>query len=185
MEKIQCDKCGADNLVTNKYCCGCGHELPKVVEEITVPVSPTKSKRKLTMAQIIGLVVGLIIAVNVPTLTQKFFFKKPSIDKALVEMSSEINKSLPMMIDANTRLDNVTALFDKTVLYNYTLIGLEPASMDTVLVKQILEPQILNTAKTNPDMKYFRENDVTMKYCYRDEYGNYLFSLVITPAQYK
>ena len=117
---------------------------------------PTKSKRKLTLAEIVGLAVGVIVTVSVPTLSQKFFFKKPSIDKALIEMASEINKGLPMMVDSNTRLDNITATFGKEVLYNYTVIGLETAMLDTLAMKQILEPLILNTAKTNPDTKYFR-----------------------------
>ncbi|MDR2058016.1 MAG: hypothetical protein LBP83_07025 [Dysgonamonadaceae bacterium] len=185
MEKIQCDKCGGDNFFTSKYCSSCGYELPKKVEKITVPVSPTKSKRKLTTAQMIGMVVGIVLAASASTLTQKLFFKKPSIDKALMEMASEFNKNLPVMVDSITRCDNVAAIFGKTVLYNYTVIGLETVMLDTLVMKQVLEPQILNTAKTNPDMKYFRENDVTMKYCYKDESGNYLFSIVITPTQYK
>jgi ribosomal protein L37E len=185
MDKIQCDKCGTDNLSNSKYCCGCGYELPKRVEEPVVPESPAKTKRKLTTAQSIGIAVGIAVAISVSILTQQFLFKKPAIDKVLVEMASEMNKNLPMMIDANTRLDNVMATFGKTVLYSYTITGLETATMDTLAMKQILEPQILNIVKTNPDMKYFRENDITMRYYYKEESGNYLFSIVITPEQYK
>jgi hypothetical protein len=186
MGKIQCNKCGSDNLSTSKYCCNCGCELPKTLAEITAPAPPVKSRRKLTMTQITGIVVGIVLAASVSILAQKDFLKEPLVDKVLMEMASEINKSLPVMIDSITRCDNLLALPDKTISYNCTILtDFETVMLDTLVAKQVLEPRILNTIKTYPDTKYFRDNDVTMKYCYKDESGNYLFSIVITPTQYK
>jgi hypothetical protein len=51
--------------------------------------------------------------------------------------------------------------------------------------KKNIESLIINTVKTNPDMAFFREKEVTMKYYYKDKNGNYLFSITVVPEQYK
>jgi hypothetical protein len=169
----------------SKYCCGCGYELPETAGEETVQDAPVKSKRKMSLSQKIGLVVGVVLVANAPTLYHKTFPQKPAFDKVLLSMASELNKNLPMAIDSGTRLDNVVALPNKTVLYNYTLVNLERVNIDTLEAKKILEPQIVNSNKTNPDMKYFRDNDVIMKYSYKDKEGYYVCSIVVMPEQYK
>ena len=47
-----------------------------------------------------------------------------------------------------------------------------------------MEPHIINTLSTDPDIKYFREKKVTIKYNYKDINGNYLMSIIITPDKY-
>jgi len=184
MEKIQCDKCGADNNSSSKYCSNCGYELPKIEHENSI-TAPVKPKRK-PMAQIIGMVVGAVLAASLSTaVVNKVFFNKPTIDKVLIKMAGEMNKTLPMMLDSDTRLDNVMALPNKTVMYSYTLVNGENGMIDTIALKNYLEPNIINTIKTDPGMKYFRENSITQQYRYKDKNGNYLFSIVATPEQYK
>ena len=52
-------------------------------------------------------------------------FKPPTFDKQMMKTASEINKSCPIMVDAETRLDNTVALPNKTIQYNYTLVNIE------------------------------------------------------------
>lgn len=111
-------------------------------------------------------------------------FNKPSFNKEMVQMASEINKNCPIMLDAQTRLDNTIALPDNVFQYNYTLVNSEKASLDIEGLKKYLEPIIYNVAKTNPDMKLLRDNKTTLNYYYKDKSGVYLFTISVTPDQY-
>ena len=185
MEKIQCDKCGADNFSSSKYCSSCGYELPKTTVADMPQEKPAKVKKKMTMAQIVGIIVGVAAASLASMFVQKYVFPKPDIDKVMAETAGMLNKTLPMMLDAETRGDNIMALPNKTFLYNYTLVNYENGMIDTVVTKNTLEPNIINNIKTSPEMKYHRDNNVTFQYRYKDKNGNYMFSIIVKPEQYK
>jgi uncharacterized membrane protein YgaE (UPF0421/DUF939 family) len=144
-------------------------------------ISKQDDKKKLNFKTIIGLVVGLTVAI----LVQQYFFKPPSFDKQMMRMASELNKTCPIMVDAETQLDNAVALPEKTFQYNYTLINMDKDSIDIVRLEEYLKPVILNTIKTNPDLKSFRDNNVTMSYNYKDKNSNHILKLTFTPEQYK
>ena len=75
-----------------------------------------------------------------------------------------------MFIDSLTRLDNTMTLPGKTFQYNYTLKN--SASLNTNVIKSNLHQSILNSIKTNPALKEFRDNNVKLVYSYSDENGN-------------
>jgi len=184
MENNRCDRCGADNLSISKYCSSCGYELPKVTSEQVVSDIPAKkAKRKYTKSQIVGIIVGTVVAAIVSVLVQQWL--SPTIDKVMMKTASELNKTCPIMLDADTRLDNVLALPNKTFSYNYTLVNYEKEMVDTIALKNYLMPNIINNIKTNPEMKFVRDAGVIMKYYYKDKNGNYLLSIIATPEQYK
>lgn len=129
-----------------------------------------------------------VIATSVMIMTAflvKQIFFNPSIENRLTKMASEMNKICPTMIDSETRLDNATALPPKTMQYNYSLINLVSDSLDVSLLRDYLAPIILNKVKTNPDMRFFRDNEVTMAFNYQDRDGHFLMKISITPDQYK
>lgn len=115
--------------------------------------------------------------------TQSFF--KPSFDKQLVEFANEFNKNCPMNLDEYTLLKNVVALPNKTVQYNYTLIGMTKAEVKIDTVKKYVFPALLLNLKSNPDMKFFRENKVTLNYYYSDKNGAFVTKYVVTPEMYE
>ncbi len=129
----------------------------------------------------IGLALGLTVAI----LVQQYFFKPPSFDKQMMQMASELNKTCPVMVDAETRLDNAVALPEKTFQYNYTLVNMVKDSIDIVSIEEYLKPVILNTIKTNPDLKSFRDNNVIMSYNYKDKNSMHILKLTFTPDHYK
>ncbi|WP_320019299.1 hypothetical protein [Labilibaculum manganireducens] len=112
-------------------------------------------------------------------------FRKTTFDKALMEMAGELNKSCPIMVDNATRLDNAVALPDNVFQYNYTLISMSKDSVNIEELKSYLEPTIINSVKTNPDMQGMRDNKVQMKYYYKDKWGVYLFTIAVKPEQYE
>jgi hypothetical protein len=93
-----------------------------------------------------------------------------SIDATLVKTASEINKTMPMMVDQITRLENVMALPGKKLAYNYTLLNLDPMADATEFIQNI-RPRLVNGYQTSSDMAGLRKAGVTLIYVYRDEQG--------------
>jgi ribosomal protein L37E len=192
MEKVNitCNQCGETNFSTSKFCCGCGYELPKdkfddANQETISNGKSVEKKKKLSTVNIFGLIFGIVFGLVLCFAIQHFFFKAPSFDREMMKYASEFNKSCPVMIDAETRLDNIVSIPPNTVLYNYSLINMNKADIDTVMMKSMLEPNIINLAKTNPDMKFFRDHKTTMKYSYKDKNGIYICAIAVTPDKYE
>ena len=105
-----------------------------------------------------------------------------SVDSQLRKISEEANLQCPKILDQWTILDSCAALPNRTIRYYHTLK--EVTITDTTLFKSKLQPQIISSVKTNPDMKFFRKNNIIMQYEYRDQSGQYLFSIIASPETY-
>lgn len=103
----------------------------------------------------------------------------------MMQVAGELNKTCPVMADAETRLDNTVALPGKIFTYNYTLINQLKDSINVEELKKYLTPIITNNMKTNPVMKFYRDNKITMSYYYKDKQGVFLLSIDVTPDQYQ
>jgi hypothetical protein len=137
------------------------------------------NKRKNLIGAIAGVVTFAIVSYSV----QKAFFKP--FDQQLVEAASTINKTCPIMVDEDTRLDNSVALPGNIFQYNYTLINYEREDLNPDTLRKYLEPGIISTVATNPDLKIFRDHLTTMAYSYNDKNGAFVVKLSITPDMYK
>ena len=182
--KTICSNCQAENDGNSKYCSICGYKLP-ILENQNVKTEAeqlkvAKPKKKLDTKTLIGIVVGVVVGLFV---TQSLF--KPSIDKQLSEIASEMNKTCPMNVDENTTLKNVVALPNKTVQYNYILVGITKAEVKIDTVKKYVFPGILQNVKTNPGMKLFRDNKVTLNYYYSDKNGEFVTEYIVKPEMYE
>jgi len=138
-------------------------------------------KKKVNVPAVAGAVFGVIVIIGI----QQFFFKAPSYDKAMMQAASEINKSCPMMVDKETRLDNAVALPDNVFQYNYTLVNMAKSDLDLVQLEEYMRPNLINTVKTNPDMKVNREHRTTFGYYYKDKNGEFLIKILVTPDLYE
>lgn len=186
MEPNQCTNCGAENSTRAKYCKDCGHALPHYQPEIVVeePVEPPK-KKKMTKAQWMGWVVGLIFFVIGSYTAQEFLIKRPMYEKGMLEFASQINESCPIMVDSQTRLDNAMVLPGFLLQYNYTLVTMNKDSTDIESIREKLKPVILNLVKTNPQLKPLRDMHVSLNYMYKDMFGVYMFTVEVKPRDYE
>ena len=130
-----------------------------------------------------GIVIS-VIAFGVVYYVSRSFFKAPSFDKVLMQTASEINKTCPISIDQYTRLDNTVALPGNIFQYNYTMVTLAKSDVNADTLKMKIEPGIVNTVKTSPDMKVFRDNKTTINYSYKDKDGVFVFQISVTPDKY-
>ena len=179
-----CSNCEVENNQDSKYCSQCGHLLFTVedgdLKKVHKQLLETKPKRKLGVKEIIVMVGSFFITFII---TQYLF--KPSIDKQLVEVASEINKNCPMYLDEYTVLKNTLALPNKTLQYNYTLVHVTKEEVELDTIKKYVFPSILENVKTNPDLKYMRDHEVTLSYYYTDKKGEYVTQYIVKPEMYE
>ena len=135
--------------------------------------------------QIIKTIVGVVVGIAAYFAVQQLFFREPSFDKQLMAAASELNESCPMMVDAETRLDNVVAMPGNVFQYNYTLISTKKEDLDVEVFTNELTPTITNSVRTNPDLQAYRDNEVTMAYYYQDMDGEFLTKILVTPDEYE
>lgn len=186
MEKVSCTTCGKENPVTYKYCFGCGYELPKIkTENLETVIQPKPQKKKLGISTIVGIIVGVVFFALAYFAAQQLFLKSPLIDKAMMAMASEINKSCPFMVDAETRLDNSVAFSNNTFQYNYTLINVEIDAVNPEEIKGQMESYLVDMVKNSPQMEVLRKLKTTINYSYKDKAGKFLFMVSVTPDKYE
>jgi GTP-dependent phosphoenolpyruvate carboxykinase len=135
-------------------------------------------------------VVIIIIVVCASSIAGKYIMdyigrSKNVFDKELVETCDKINKKLPVMIDSETRADNLMPLPNNIFQYSYTLINHSKDQLDLEDLKSELRPLVLDFVKTSPNFKDFRDKKVTIKYLYRDMDGQELFIFTFDHNDYK
>ena len=215
MHYLKCTKCGHFNEVKSEYmvfCPSCNKKLEnnfaewnrkfpeKSFDEFKNEICTTKQEEALQVKPrsgskplkgiLIGigviLFIGIIYAIGSYAGNKIIsLFQKPVFDQMMMLTASEINKTCPIMVDAETRMDNAVALPDHVFQYNYTLINIEKASIDTLKLKTYLEPTIVSFVKTSPQMKFLRDNKTRFNYCYRDKAGKYMMIISVNPGQYQ
>jgi hypothetical protein len=114
--------------------------------------------------------------------------KENKIDDDLKEVAANINKTTPQVLADGVRLDSVSAQPGKIFRYNYTLTddtkeGVSPEQIETFKISA--KEGALQVIKTSPEIKEFRDNDVTMVYTYYDKDGKKTTDFKITPEEYK
>ena len=113
---------------------------------------------------------------------------KPSqatIMSALTNMANQLNKSMPMTIDSDTRLDNILASpISPKFTYNYTL-NASTQEINTANFFGQMKPTLIKGVCANPDMKIFMDNGVTVGYSYRANNGSFAGKIEVSPADCK
>jgi hypothetical protein len=184
MEKVRCTHCQEDNKTNAKYCMYCGYELPKFQQEVLTSSENIAEKKKLPTKKWVGIAVGIVAFIIMYFVAQGVFENLFSFDKAMMKAASELNEVCPMMVDADTRLDNAVALPPNSLQYNYTLVNLVKSDINIEEFRTYMLPQLINITKTNPDMSAFRKNRVTMIYVYKDKQGEHVTKFAISPEEY-
>lgn len=106
-----------------------------------------------------------------------------SVEKALQERAKLDNKEYPIYLDPFTRIDSSSVATGKIYQYHYSVLEVDPQIITDFKTKTI--PEIKDNIKQNSFYAPFKDNDVTMRFIYRDTLGVELFRFDVTPEDYK
>ncbi|RZJ55940.1 MAG: hypothetical protein EOO44_01370 [Flavobacterium sp.] len=141
-----------------------------------------ESKRK----QNIWLLITIGIALILVGFTQFYFYQnEDEINSEIKELVDKYNKNCPLTIQEGIRLDSVSLPEKQVAQYNLTLVNVESQTAEVDVIKQEIEKSLVSTAKANPGLQVFRDNDFTLIYSYTDKKKVFLFKVTILPDQYK
>ncbi|PID90262.1 MAG: hypothetical protein CSA97_03795 [Bacteroidetes bacterium] len=105
--------------------------------------------------------------------------------KSLSEMADRIDKTCPVKMDRESRMDGVK-LVEKTILqYELSLYKRAKKDLDIPALRKRLQKQVKRDIKRNKNFAQLREMGVTFRYIYRDMKGKYLLTLEFTPKDYR
>jgi hypothetical protein len=107
------------------------------------------------------------------------------IDITLLQITEEANKSLPLVIDEQTRLDMIEVLPGNTIKFNTVLFNKANEEIEIGMFKESMRPAMLSNVKTNPSLDSFRKKGVTFVYRYSDKNGEETAVFEYTPEDYK
>lgn len=110
---------------------------------------------------------------------------KRAINKKLTEMASTLNESSPVMLNNFTRFDNATVTEENVFQYNYTVLNIQnPDSLIKEVEISLIE-NIKHEFNTNPQLRFFKENNVSIEYVYNDENRELIRRIQIDSSNYK
>lgn len=144
-----------------------------------------KNKELASKRNKIILLFCLMIVLTSAFAVKKLFYTDSAFDKQLKLLSTEINKTTPLLVDPNTRLDRTETKRGEVFLYHYTLVNMEKGNFEEEELKEFLRAQILNNIKNNPDLQYFKAHGAAMTYSYKDKNNAHLFDLTFTSDDYR
>ncbi|GGF19353.1 hypothetical protein [Flavobacterium limi] len=117
-----------------------------------------------------------------------YFFLEENAEEVKIEVTELVgkyNKNCPLKIQEGIRLDSVSLHEERTVQYNLTLLNVVKETAEIGVIKTEIEKSLISTAKANPGLQVFTDNDYTLVYSYSDKKKAFLFNVKIFPDQYK
>ncbi len=137
-----------------------------------------KKSNKISPLQIVVFIVSFAVAY----FAVDYFFSRNEAtpNEMLVTVSKEMNKTMPKMMDAETRLDS-TSVENSTLNYHYTLVNVvkDSTEIDLDEVKNTMKSRAQINIDTNEAMKDYRENDISLQYIFVDKEQNKVFDYTV------
>ncbi|MDB4534690.1 hypothetical protein N9242_07450 [Vicingaceae bacterium] len=137
-----------------------------------------KSKKGKT----IGIIVGMIFFALAYYGSQQLFIK--DLESELKNAALELNKQTPMIVDQFSRLDSASTIGKTNFIYYYTLAEIEKSEVNLDTVNKYIRPNIIENVKNSPDLKFYRDNNITLDYKYYDKNGKFALEISVTPEIY-
>lgn len=137
-----------------------------------------KKSSKISPLQIVVFIISFAAAY----FAVDYFFSRNEAtpNEMLVTVSKEMNKTMPKMVDAETRLDS-TSVENSTLNYHYTLVNVikDSTEIDLDEVKSTMKSRAQMNIDTNEAMKDYRENDISLQYIFVDKEQNKVFDYTV------
>jgi len=101
-----------------------------------------------------------------------------------MKAASDLNVNLPMMVDAETRLDSAVGI-NRTMRYNCTLINYSINEVSAQNLKDSLTEILTNNVCTTKAMKFFVNNNITVTYAYHSKEGKEITTIPVPSTKCK
>lgn len=136
--------------------------------------------------QNILLLIIIVVAVGLAVFFQFFLSENAGeVNTEVVELVQKYNKNCPLVIQEGIQLDSVSLPEERVIQYNLTLLNVAKETAEINVIQEEIRKSLISTAKENPGLKVFRDNDYTLNYHYSDKKKDFLFDVKILPDQYK
>jgi len=132
------------------------------------------------LAALVGGILGYAVVSSMYEAGRSTSATKDFLTRAAIE----VNKKLPMPVDAETRLDMVEAGPGNIFTYDYSLPNKSKAEVDIQTLRQSLRLQIIENYKTSGQMKSFRDRNIEVHYKYKDKNGEFAFEIIASPKDF-
>jgi hypothetical protein len=111
--------------------------------------------------------------------------REKALNRKLEDMASNLNESTPVMLDQYTRFEEASVTPENMFRYRYTVLN--TSNPDSLVENglQSLNENIGREFSSNPALRIFRENNVTIEYVYNNEKGETIRSVRIAPEDYR
>jgi hypothetical protein len=112
----------------------------------------------------------IVIAVSTCLFSVAVFsssFARNLSERDLIQVSDKLNKRCPVMVDQETRMDNVTAGPGLVFSYNYTFIKHRSTDVNKQEFVSAQRNGLMGTVCASPDLAKFLKSNVTVKYVYK------------------
>ena len=103
------------------------------------------------------------------------------ISAILVQTADAMNRTLPMMVDRDTRWDSSVAGPGKVLSYKYTLMNYSANQIDGTQFARSIRPTLTNAICTNPATQIFPDNGVLLNFNYYDRGSNLIARVEVAP----
>ncbi|PWQ92433.1 hypothetical protein [Leucothrix pacifica] len=141
----------------------------------------------------IGLLLVIAFAGAIGKIVGKFttgqFYedqKEGALDTVLVNAASHINKKLPMMVDAETRLDSAS-VFKMGLRLNYTVVNYSAEEIDSSSFNNVKRKDLMNKLCNTDETKIFVENktSLSLSHAYYGKNGKQFSVITVQGSQCK
>lgn len=109
---------------------------------------------------------------------------KAGFEAQLKAESDSINKTLPKQMAPGVELEKTVVSGGDKITYYYNLKNVESNPQIVEALTGEGKKQAIEQYKTNPDLKKFRENNVTMVYVYKDKNGQTIGEISMSPKDF-
>lgn len=87
-----------------------------------------------------------------------------------------------ILLDEYTRIDSIH--YEKENITYYLTVNFQNISLDTLVIKQKLRPNLIEDIKKNHEYKLWKQKKINFRYIYMNEKGEKIFSELITHKMY-
>lgn len=104
-----------------------------------------------------------------------------NVDETLVRISEKMNRKMPQAVDADTRLDKVSAEPGQQLAYHFTMLNVRSKDISTASFYKTFRPTLQKRVCASEDLKMFFRNRITVAYAYQGNDGEDIGKLAFTP----